>query len=323
MKMFNKVRDYLRIHPSVRAVGIVLSLVCSVMPVKAATGQTDKAPKTLPGGWKLEWNDEFTGKKLNEKKWRYEEGVVRNEGSSQAYTKECVKVEDGMLRITAEAKKTPNIMYKPDAANWPQNIENQDYASGSITTKGVKSFEAPGRLEFRARVPKAKGVWPAVWTMHENKYRWPANGEIDILEHISQEPNKVYSIFRWGENGTKKEHKDIYTTTFPNLSEEFHTYVLEWDEERMRILIDDKEVGAVDIAKADYPDGGNPLRTPCYLIINLAIGGPGTWPETPEAKDYPVTYEVDYVRYYTKKVKKKKNARQEKSHTKPSHHTHS
>ncbi|MBR5185301.1 MAG: glycoside hydrolase family 16 protein [Akkermansia sp.] len=146
-------------------------------------------------------------------------------------------------------------------------------------------------------MPKAKGVWPALWTMHVNQYGWPANGEIDILEHISQEPSTCYSIFRWGANGTNREHKVIRTTNIPNYRQEFHKYVLEWDEETMRILIDDKVVGRIAMAEANYPDGNNPLRTPCYLIMNTAIDG---WAEAPDASQYPVQFEIDYVRYYTK-----------------------
>ena len=260
-----------------------------------------KAPKTLPGGWVYEWGDEFNGNKLNEEKWAYELGVIRNPGASQTYVKDCVKVQGGKLILTSKAKTTPNCNYKEGSERWFEKIKTQPFASGSVTTRNVKHFEAPGRLEFRAKVPKGKGVWPAIWTMHVNNYGWPANGEIDILEHISQEPGTCYSIFRWGKNGGNQEHKVIRTTKFADYSKDFHTYVLEWDENVMRILIDDKEVGRVNIADANYPNGDNPLRTPCYIIMNTAIGGKGTWPETADPKDYPVQFEIDYVRYYTRK----------------------
>lgn len=257
-----------------------------------------KAPKTLPGGWVYEWGDEFNGKKLNEKKWAYELGVVRNPGAVQVYTKDCVKVKDGKLILISKAEETPNCVYKEDGKNWKEKIKSLPFASGSVTTRNVKHFEMPGRLEFRAKVPKGRGVWPALWTMHVNKYGWPANGEIDILEHISQEPNTCYSIFRWGVNGTNQEYKVIKRTNIPDYSKDFHTYVLEWDEEVMRILIDDKEVGSVKVSAADYPNGDNPLKTPCYIIMNTALGG---WAQKPVAADYPVQFEIDYVRYYTKK----------------------
>jgi hypothetical protein len=35
--------------------------------------------------------------------------------------------------------------------------------------------------------------------------------------------------------------------------------------------------------------------------MNTALGGQGTWPETADPKDYPVQFEIDYVRYYTRK----------------------
>ena len=303
---------------------IVASLLLCAAPVAVAAAK-EKAPKTLPGGWVYEWGDEFNGTKLNEKKWAYELGVVRNHGASQAYTKDCVKVRNGKLLLISKAKETPNCVYKENGQNWMQKIKTQPFASGSVTTRNVKHFELPGRLEFRAKIPHAKGVWPAIWTMHVNKYGWPANGEIDILEHISQEPQTCYSIFRWGKNGGNEEHKVVRTKKFTDYSKDFHTYVLEWDENAMRILIDNDEVGRIKMSDADYPNGDNPLKTPCYLIINTAIGGQGTWPEKADPKDYPVQFEIDYVRYYTKKssstssdeaapkksAKKKKRAKRE------------
>lgn len=278
---------------------VLSMLMLLALPLAWAAPQ--KAPKELPGGWVYEWGDEFNGSKLNTKKWAYELGVVRNPGASQSYTKDCVQVKNGKLQLISRAKKTPNPAYKEGSTQWFEQIKTQPFASGSITTRDVKHFEAPGRLEFRARIPKAKGVWPAIWTMHVNQYGWPANGEIDILEHISQEPDTCYSIFRWGQNGGDQEYKVIRTRQFKDYSKKFHIYVLEWDQEIMRILIDGEEVGHVKISDATYPNGDNPLLTPCYLIINTAIGGNGTWPEQADPKDYPVKFEIDYVRYYTKK----------------------
>lgn len=283
-------------------VATLISVSC-FLEVQAAP---NKAPEKLPGGWVLDWNDEFNGTKLDKKKWAYELGVIRNHGASQSYTENCVKVKNGKLHLISKAEKTPNPNYNPDSPQWTAKIKEQPYASGSVTTRGIKEFSAPGRLEFRAKIPKAQGVWPAIWTMHVNKYSWPANGEIDILEHISQEPNCVYSLFRWAKPDMKREHKVVHVTTIPDYSKDFHIYVLEWDDENMRILIDEKEVGAIKISDATYENGDNPLRTPCFLIMNTAIGGPGTWPEKPNDADYPVTFVIDYVRYYTKKSTQKK-----------------
>lgn len=283
---------------AVKRISLISGLLLAVPALWAAP--KSKAPQTLPGGWKYAWGDEFNGNKLNTKKWKCELGPVRNKGASHSYVPEAVTVKNGKLIITSAAKKTPNPAYEEGSPAWPKSMKEQPYMSGSVTTRDIKHFTAPGRLEFRAKVPKAKGVWPAIWTMHVNKYGWPANGEIDILEHISQEPNRVYSIFRWGRGGGNQEQKVIRTTTIENYSKSFHTYALQWDEEEMFIEIDGKEVGRIKMSEAQYPNGDNPLLTPCYLIINTAIGGPGTWPEQPDPKQYPVKFELDYVRYYTK-----------------------
>lgn len=269
----------------------------ALLALLAAPLQAADVPQTLEGGWVYAWGDEFEGSKLNPKKWKHELGVIRNRDAVQTYTKDCVKVRGGKLLLISKARETRNSNYDPKKNHWTHQRKTMPYASGSVTTRDVKHFECPGRLEMRAKIPRAKGVWPALWTMHVNQYGWPANGEIDVLEHISQEPGRCYSIFRWGRNGSNQEHKVIRTTEIPDYHKEFHTYILEWDEEVMRILIDDKEVGRVQIADANYPDGNNPLRTPCYLIMNTAIDG---WAEAPDASQYPVQFEIDYVRYYTK-----------------------
>ncbi len=266
-----------------------------------AQSRSKTAPQTLPGGWTYAWGDEFNGTKLDKKKWKVELGVMRNKGTVQAYTENCVEVKGGKLILHSRKKKTRNSTYDPKNPAWWAQIKEQPYASGSVTTRTIKNFTY-GRLEIRAKIPKmSPGVWPALWTMHENQYGWPANGEIDILEAISQEPNTCYSILRWGRNGTNQEHKVIKTTHINNYSKNFHTYVLEWDEKTMRILIDKKEVVKLNMNEANYPDGNNPLRTPCYLIMNTALGGQGTWPEITTGKGFPVRFEIDYVRFYEKK----------------------
>ena len=279
---------------------VALAAVGMLAPSAFAAKGGNKPPKKLPGGWVYAWGDEFNGSKLDTSKWKCELGPVRNKGVFHSYVPEAVTVEKGMLVITSDHKTTRNPAYKENKPTWASSMKEQPWMSGSVTTQGIKHFTMPGRLEFRARIPKAPGVWPAIWTMHVNKYGWPANGEIDILEHISQQPNCVYTLFRWGENGGNKEHKVIRTTNIPDYSKNFHTYVLQWDEKEMFVEIDGKEVGKIKMSEANYPNGDNPLKTPCYLIINTAIGGHGTWPETARPQGYPVRFEIDYVRYYTK-----------------------
>lgn len=160
-------------------------------------GENVNPPKTLPGGWVYVWGDEFNGTKVNPKKWQPELGVVRNQGSQQTYTArpKNLRVKDGNLVLETHFEKFANINYKKSNAEWIKNTKFMPYTSGSVSTLKTKTFLF-GRLEVRAKLPnKAKGIWPPIWLLGKNKWGWPTNGEIDMMENISQQPDVVYSTF--------------------------------------------------------------------------------------------------------------------------------
>ncbi len=51
-----------------------------------------------------------------------------------------------------------------------------------------------GRIEVRAKIPAGLGTWPAIWMLSTDwEYGgWPASGEIDIMEHVGYEQNKIH-----------------------------------------------------------------------------------------------------------------------------------
>ena len=278
---------------------VAVALACAT-----AQGREEKAPETLPGGWKLEWHDEFNGHELNRKKWRPELGLVRNVGAHQTYTEDSLRVKDGKLTITAKAEETAVSTYRKGAKDWRRARPTMPYKSGSITTKGLKSFYH-GRLEVRAKLPANKGAWPAIWMINENPWGWPQCGEIDIVEHASQQKNHCHATFHWGKDGGKIDAMKTKAPYIEGLTGQYHVYTLEWDEKRITLGIDGRETCSLEIESITYPDGRNPFRKPAHLIINLATGGPQTMTEAPEASAYPCTMEVDYVRYYVKKRERK------------------
>ncbi len=276
-------------------------LLCTALLASlfATAPAADEAPATLPGGWVYTWGDEFNGTKLDRSKWNYELGVIRNKGASQAYIKKAVQVKGGKLIITSRAQKTKCSTYKKGSEDRREQIRTQPYSSGSVTTKGTMEFKPGSRLEVRARIPSVKGSWPAIWMIHHHQgLGWPACGETDILEHISQHRDKCYSTFHWGANGTNRHRSKGDAPVVPGMSEGWHVYSLEWTEEEMVIRIDKTETGRLRLDTVTYSDGSNPFRSPAHLILNTAIGGPGTWPEQPDAAQYPCRFEIDYVRYY-------------------------
>ena len=265
-------------------------------------GENVNPPKTLPGGWVYVWGDEFNGTKVNPKKWQPELGVVRNQGSQQTYTArpKNLRVKDGNLVLETHFEKFANINYKKSNAEWIKNTKFMPYTSGSVSTLKTKTFLF-GRLEVRAKLPnKAKGIWPAIWLLGKNKWGWPTNGEIDMMENISQQPDVVYSTFHLSPDGvSKKDASRGGTVKINNLSDHFHIYVMEWDKDSIKLMVDDKLVKSIDLNTTNYANGaGNPFRTPFYLILNSAVGGNWCEKAPQDGTGYPVEFLIDLVRFF-------------------------
>ncbi len=65
-----------------------------------------------------------------------------------------------------------------------------------------------GLFEVRAKVPTGKGFLPAFWMMptDENLYgQWPRCGEIDAMEVMGQENNKLYGTIHYGNPHSEKQ----------------------------------------------------------------------------------------------------------------------
>ncbi|HEY3401859.1 MAG TPA: glycoside hydrolase family 16 protein [Ohtaekwangia sp.] len=233
----------------------------------------------------LVWSDEFnyTGKP-DPSKWSYDLGSQNNgwgNNELQYYTEDekNVTVKNDMLII--EAVK-----------------EEKGYTSARIVSKG-KGDWVYGRIDVRAKLPKGKGTWPAIWMLSSNwKYGgWPESGEIDIMEHVGYDPGVVHgTIHTVLYNHMKQTQKEGITKVL-DCQDTFHTYSLDWTENKMDFLIDDNVYYTITRdPKEDF--NGWPFDQPFYLILNLAVGGNWGGKEGIDESIWPQRMEVDYVRVY-------------------------
>ncbi|HEY3280717.1 MAG TPA: glycoside hydrolase family 16 protein [Armatimonadota bacterium] len=236
--------------------------------VKPRSAGPDGSPKRP--GWKLTFSDEFKGGKLDTRKWidSYPNNVrTHSNNEQQYYATDGYSVSDGQLHLKAEKRA----------------IGGMPYASGMVATYGLFAQQY-GWFEISARFPKGKGYWPAFWLLPANK-TWPP--EIDILEILGHEPNRVYMTNHWRtQSGEHKSKGGSYVG--PDFSTGFHSFAVEWKPDEILWYVDGTQRFA---SKEGIPS------EPMYLIANLAVGG--DWPGMPDATtEFPKSMDVDYIRVY-------------------------
>ncbi len=250
-------------------------------------------------GYKLVWADEFNKNGAPDSaNWSYEKGFVRNE-EIQWYQEENARCENGLLVIEGRREKKPNPGYVAGSSSWRTNREFIEYSASSIKTSNKKSWKY-GRFVMRGRINISPGLWPAWWTLGVSG-RWPANGEIDIMEYYR---GKMLANIACIDSDRRAEW---YSNTFStdslggsNWAKQFHTWRMDWTEEFIALYCDDVLLNKVSLDLLVNKDGTgiNPFKQPHYMLLNLAIGGQNGG--DPRQTTFPNRFEVDYVRVYQK-----------------------
>lgn len=169
------------------------------------------------------------------------------------------------------------------------------YTSGMITTQFSFS-QTYGYFEMRAKLPPGRGLWPAFWLLPIDK-TWPP--EVDGMEFFGDTSKD-------GQGGRTKIHYASHTVPGQkdkacnewfdvgvDVTEDFHVYGVNVQPDKITYYFDGK---AYATCKAN-PDTYKPF----YILVNLAVGGPGSWPGVPDAStSFPAYMYVDYVRAYQK-----------------------
>jgi beta-glucanase (GH16 family) len=236
----------------------------------------------------LVWSDEFdTPGAPDPTRWNYDLGTGDNgwgNNELQYYTSDPknVRVEDGKLII--EAHK--------------DSLEDKAFTSTRIISKG-KGDWLYGRVEVKARLPRGKGTWPAIWMLStDNKYGgWPVSGEIDIMEHVGYDPGVVHGTIHTEAYNHMKQTQKEGKVTVPEVDENFHVYTIDWTENKIDFIVDDNLYHTVTRDPADDFKGW-PFDQRFYLIMNVAVGGNWGGQQGVDENIWPQRMEIDYVRVY-------------------------
>ena len=273
---------------------LALPLLIAAAPV-ANNYQVDE-PLVRPADARLVWSDEFDGRKLDMRKWSYD--TVRNkEGwynkELQYYSAnrpENVRLENGSLIIEARRETLDPRKYK----DWG----GQNYTSGRLLTKG-KAAWTYGFYEVRAKLPCARGTWPAIWMLPEAG-GWPAGGEIDIMEMVGSDPEMVHATLHTELFTHSKGTQRGASIKVPGTCDAFHLYQLDWRPDAITIGVDGRAYMRI---RNDQPGGRGawPFDAPFYMILTLAMGGDWAGSKGMDDAALPQRMEVDYVRVWRDK----------------------
>jgi len=222
----------------------------------------------------LVWHDEFNEDgPIDSEKWHHQTQLPPGGswwgGLLQHYTDRVENsfVADGYLNLVAKKERFID-----------QGIQ-KNYTSVRLNSKFAFTY---GRVEVRAKMPKGKGTWPAIWLLNKNidedgaywdnkgfgTVRWPKCGEIDIVEHWGKNQDYVSSALH-NASSYGDDVINLGGQRVQNVSGEFHVYTLEWTEEKMIFAVDGKE-HFVYQPKVKNSETW-PYDSDYYLILNIAI----------------------------------------------------
>ena len=247
-----------------------------------------KNTDNVPEGYQLVWSDEFNvDGRLDDQMWKYELGYVRNH-EPQSYEQSNAVCKNGKLVIEARIEDDGKL------------------TSASIISK--KSF-IYGRIEASMKIPMGPSAWPAFWMLGSTR-PWPDGGEIDIMEFYRYGENLIPSLlantFWTAENGidviddTGTVPVSEVAAGNPEWAEQFHVWRMDWDENWIKLYVDDTLVNSTDLSgtlnRGGDHVGENPFHLPQEIKLNLALRGRENDPVVEFA--FPMQFEIDYVRVY-------------------------
>jgi len=241
--------------------------------------------------WTLVFADEFSTNGVPDPgKWTVDprpKGWIN--GEQQVYTDtthDNARIRNGRLVITGKK-------------DFPTGNTTEPWSSARLITQGKFDF-LYGKVEVRAKLPRARGSWPAIWLMPTSSAYggWPKSGELDVMEHVGNNFGTVLSTVHtqnhnWTNGGGVYNSKKLM-----DADTAYHVYSMEWEPDTIRFLYDTSLILSYPNPHTDWKDW--PFDQKFHLILNLAIGG-GMGGAIVEAT-WPDSMVVDYARIYQKGI---------------------
>jgi beta-glucanase (GH16 family) len=239
------------------------------------------------------WADEFdgpAGSVPSGSRWKFDIGGKGwGNKERQYYTNSTDNAAlDGQGHLVITARKENPAGYKC----WYGSCQ---YTSARLLTED-RFIQAYGRFEARIKVPLGQGMVPAFWLMGNDvdTNPWPKSGEIDVMENVGFEPNKVFgNLHGPGYSGARGIGGGFTLPDGAQFADDFHTFSMDWRPYSITWYVDGQQYARK--TSTDLNGRRWVFDHPFYMILNLAVGG--VWPGDPNPSTaFPLKMVVDYVR---------------------------
>ncbi len=277
---------------------------------------------------------------LNKCRWKVWDGYgFYGQQNTFSFLPKQVKVDNGILTLTGEPANN-GVKIGGEGCKIDDYNPKCAFVSGGIDSRPSFGGEHPGfdfrygKVEIRAKFDMGPGAFPALWMFDSRevpllkrkisdtneKYQ-----EIDILEVFPNEPFtwrdpwkfwvenmsnvriKAYQTLHWGEDGTKKDFINDYQAVNKF---DWHTYVVEWEPNKLTFSIDGKETHTITDRDSK---NGRKVRIPnheMYLMLDMQLDR-GKFLKNFFKKDvlhndisqltHPVRMHIDWIKVTSKK----------------------
>lgn len=239
-----------------KPIGLLIAWFCLLPGLIQAAPPSDAE-------WRLTFAEEFEGRAIDLDKWAAESGSPGHILSSR--WPENLEVDSGALRIRTRREVRGG----------------KQWTTGHLWTRGFR--QRYGYFEARIKIAGSSGLNNAFWLIT----RPDRICEIDITEAHYPSRNNV-TVHKWSGEYARNT-KAVKAAA--DLSEEFHIYALEWDEENISWFFDGQRIHRHQNAFC---------HAPMSVVLSTAVVA---WLKPGENLNGSAMV-VDYVRVYAKATRK-------------------
>jgi beta-glucanase (GH16 family) len=192
--------------------------------------------------------------------------TVNNEQQAYVDSAETISLVKGAQAEGAADALAIHARYRPGFKT-PEG-RSFDFISGRIDTRDKMTFTY-GTAAARIKLTAGPGLWPAFWALGDG--RWPATGEIDILENVGERDWINVALHGPGYSGDTPLVSRHPFLTADDITA-WHVYSVDWTPDDLVFKVDGDVFYDVPKSKVEGY-GAWAYDNPKHLIVNMALGG--------------------------------------------------